>query len=160
MESLKERFYQQDSSAVLVLLKTKYNKSKLESIDENPDNWVTKLEKLAERLDKMGLKILDHDLKIHILNNLSSAYDATVEIIEDDVKNYTIPRIRSKINGRYQKFFRRRTKSKSAQAPEGIKSALFLSTAFKGRCFNCGKFGHKLTECQEKKKGKLQQQLQ
>ena len=66
MESLKERFYQQDSSAVLVLLKTKYNKSKLESIDENPDNWVTKLEKLAERLDKMGLKILDHDLKIHI----------------------------------------------------------------------------------------------
>ena len=48
------------------MLKTKYNKSKLESIDENPDNWVTKLEKLAERLDKMGLKILDHDLKIHI----------------------------------------------------------------------------------------------
>ena len=133
-------------------MKTQYNECKLESVDEKPDNWVTKLEKLAERLDKIGLKISDHDLKIHILNNLPSAYDATVEIIEADIKNYTIPRIRPKLNQIYQKFLRRGNKSKSAPVPEGIEATMFLATAFKGRCYNCGKFGHKSTECPEKKK--------
>ena len=100
----------------------------------------------------MGLKISDHDLKIHVLNNLPSAYNATVEIIDDDIKNYMIPRIRSKLNGRFQKIWRRGNKSESAPATEGIESAMFLATAFKGRCYNCGKFGHKSTECPEKKK--------
>ena len=125
-ESLKERYYQQDLSAALVSLKTQYNKCKLTSVEENPDDWVTKLEKLVERLNKMGLKISDHDLKIHIFNNLPSAYDATVEIIEGDVNNYTIQKIRFKLNDMLQKILRGGIKSESA--PDGIKSALFLST--------------------------------
>ena len=88
---------------------------------------------------------MDHNLKIHILNNLPSDYNATVEILEDNIKNYTIPRIRSKLNGRFQKILRRRTKSDLVSMPEVIKSAMFLST-FRGRCYNCGKFGHKSFE--------------
>ena len=140
-------------SVALVSLKTQYNECRLDNIDKNPDNWVTKLEKLAERLDKMGLKISDHDLKIHILNNVPSAYDATVEIIEDNVKNYMILKIRSNLNGRFRKILRRGNKNKLAPLPEGIESAMFLATAFKGRCYHCGKFGHKSTECPEKKMG-------
>ena len=59
---------------------------------------MTKLEKLVERLENMGLKIAKHDLKIHILNNLPRAYDVTVKIIKDDVKNYSISKIRSKLS--------------------------------------------------------------
>ena len=68
---------------------------------------MTKLEKLVERLENMGLKIAKHDLKIHILNNLPRAYDAMVEIIEDNVINYSILKIKSKWNGRYQKLLKR-----------------------------------------------------
>ena len=95
-------------------MKTQYKECKLESIDENPDDWVTKLEKLVERLDKISLKFSDHDLKINILNNIQSTYNSTVEIIEDDVKNYTVEKIRSKLNDTFQKILRRGIKSKSA----------------------------------------------
>ena len=40
-ENLKESYYQQDSSAALVSLKTQYNECKLTSVEENPDDWVT-----------------------------------------------------------------------------------------------------------------------
>ena len=81
------------------------------------------------------------------MNNLLSAYDATVEIIEDDVKNYTIPKIRTKLNGRFQKILRGGIKNKLVL--DRIESALFLST-FTGRCLNCRKFGHKSVDCPEK----------
>ena len=69
-DNLKQRFYQQDSSAALVALKTEYNESKLESVTDDPEDWITYLEKIVKRLGKMELKVSSHDLKMHILNNL------------------------------------------------------------------------------------------
>ena len=76
-----------------------------------------------------------------------------MEIIEDDVKNYTISKIRAKLNGKYQKIKKRNDEGTSEYEGKGeTEAALYGSGGFKGRCYNCGKYGHKSEDCPEKKR--------
>lgn len=72
------------------------------------------------------MKVSEYDIKIHGLNNLPEAYDATVEMIEDGVKKYTIAEIKRKLNRKYQKPLMR--DNDEGEMSESIDPALYLST--------------------------------
>ena len=75
--------------------KTKLNKEFitkiLEDATEDPDKWITNVERLRQRLKEMNHTISDEDLMIHILNNVPEEYDNLVEMLEDQLGNTTNP---------------------------------------------------------------------
>ena len=71
--------YEPNTGANLVHLKREFTTSKLDSAAEDPEVWISKLEKLRSKIDQLGSKITDDDLLIHILNNLPVEYETVVE---------------------------------------------------------------------------------
>ena len=58
--------------------------------------------------------------------------------------------IREELNLRYERLCEKERKSRREDHGNGGETALFAG-GFKGRCHNCGKYGHKAANCKEKK---------
>jgi len=72
---------------VMLSLKREYDTSWIEDKGEDPDIWISSLEKLRIRLNKdFKLKICEQDVMIKILNNLPEAYDGTVDLLEKELE--------------------------------------------------------------------------
>jgi hypothetical protein len=85
-KSLQERF-EPKTSISLVLLKKEFNLCALRRTDKDPDEWITQLLLLRQRLEGMGNQMTDLDVVIHILNNLPKEYESVVESLETDIDN-------------------------------------------------------------------------
>jgi len=142
-----ENKYKPKTNASKVQLKLQFQQLKLKSVQEDPDEWITELEVLRSRIEDLGLKISDKDMKIHILSNLPEEYDTIVTIIEEDLDKYDLDQIRDKLTVRYAKL---NEITEENQNEEEVEAAL-VTGKFKGRCYHCGKFGHKSNECPDKK---------
>jgi hypothetical protein len=142
-KSLQERFEPKTSSS-LVLLKKEFNLFALRRTDKDPDEWITQLLLLRQRLEGMGHQMTDLDMVIHILNNLPKEYESVVKSLETDIDNdvhVNIEQVRAKLQAKYKRF----TRLKPTRGPEKSEGrALFHSSGnFKGNCRNCGEYGHK-----------------
>jgi hypothetical protein len=49
---------------------------------KDPEVWITQLEDICVRLERMGSGILERQFMIHVLNNLTSDYDVQVALLE------------------------------------------------------------------------------
>ena len=67
------------SAPKLIKIKRKFANSRLKKNTKDPEEWITELEELRDRLEDMGSIMSDEDLMIHILNNLPSEYELQVE---------------------------------------------------------------------------------
>ena len=152
-----EKKFQPSTSANKVQLRKEFNASKLNSWSQDPDEWITKLEIKRKRLIKMGTEINDEDLMIHILNNLPSEYDNVAEAMErrldDVIKPLEIGELRDELVMKFNRIKKNKGLNGDTNSDEVEESALaaFSSRNFKGRCYNCGEFGHKKQDCPQLK---------
>ena len=61
-----------------VRLKSKFQKTRLVDVRDNPDNWIRRLELIKRQLNVLGDKLDEEDLMLHILNNMPSKYKNVV----------------------------------------------------------------------------------
>ncbi len=138
----------------VVQMKAKFNSSRLRNARKDPDEWISNLEVLRRKLKAMGHTISEQDMMIHVINNLPKEYDSITDQLEIELDNNKIDMkvIRNRIRSKYNKMKRRFGKSDDASDDEDTEKALSATTKkdYKGRCFHCGKWGHKQADCKEK----------
>jgi len=100
----------------------------------------------------MKAPITDEDFIIHVLNNLPLEYEVQISKLEERFSSTTNPLtigdMRNKLNLKYA-----RLKCQSEVQLEADQ-ALAAFKQFKGKCTNCGKFGHKSADCRSKSTNK------
>ena len=156
--------YEAKTAPNFIELKGQFTNSKLSNDEDDPDEWITHLEALRTRMNEVQLvgksTKSDTDIILHILTNVSEAYEMQVNemetILKKDPRTVTTKTVREKLNGRFARIQKSRgvapdndhDKSLSAVAQclsemseENI--SLFVKQ-FKGLCNKCGKFGHKV----------------
>ena len=120
------------------------------------------LENLISRIEELGETISDSQLKVHILNNLPVEYEGVIEQLEDKISDLSIEEIEIKLSAKYQRIKKRmsgrRPNSRSySRDDDDVDEETALSAytkQFKGRCRNCGKYGHKAADFKEDKDNK------
>ena len=138
-KNLKNRF-EPNTGAAKVQLKMEFQQTNLGE-EEDPDEWITKLELIRRRLKTVGAAIQEEDLILHILNNLPKMYETTAEICEDELSKDTLTLASLKE--------RLRTKYRRTKTTESVKmsSVALFAKQFKGMCNVCVKVGHKGPDC-------------
>ena len=111
----------------------------------------------------MGNEISYEDMMIHIMNNLPQEYDTVVEVMErklnDLVDLLTLRNLKNELLLKYNRIKKNIEMNEESENEEADKdTTLFGYTKqFKGRCYNCNKFGHKKEDCPKLKKIKRTQ---
>ena len=90
-------------------LEREFANSKLESDEDDPDEWITSLESLKARMNEVVItgKTAKSEINMisHILANLPESYEGQVSAIEKDLTidptTATIDKIRETLNLRY-----------------------------------------------------------
>ena len=77
--------YALHTASSLLKLKSECHNSKLESIDKDPDKWISHLEGLSICMNEFGQKgyVSGKDFMIHILNNFPKKCDAILDGLEN-----------------------------------------------------------------------------
>jgi hypothetical protein len=125
-------------------------------IDQDPDEWITDLEELGERIISSKSKMDDESLMEHVLNNVPGMYNIEISKLEDWLGDPNSPLTLEEICAALSLRYERANAKKGRQNKrynQNEETALFAG-GFKGKCNNCGQYGHKLRDCHHKKKKK------
>ena len=138
-KNLKMKF-EPNTGAAKVQLKMEFQQTIVEE-DEDPDDWINKLQLICRRLTVLGAAVSKDDLMLHILNHLPTTYKTTAEICEYDLTKgtLTLEILRERL----------RTKYRHMKMNDAVKtdSVALYTKQFKGMCKVCGKIGHKGADC-------------
>ena len=122
---------------------TRFLNYKLENTRQRPMDWITFMEKKRAELMNTGHIMDDETFITHVLNSLpQSEYEEAILIIKDKLRKGTveIPEIEHVMEYKYLAM-----KQANPSNKKGPKNA------FRGCCGYCGEFGHKATDCPNKK---------
>ena len=140
--------YAPNIAPIKLELKSKFQQSKLWDATQDPNIWISDLELLWAQLKEVKSDISDEDFMIHVLNGLPLEYEVQVSKLEERFGStsnpLTIQDMRNELNLKFA-----RLKRQVAEQTE-MDQALVAFRKFKGKCTNCGKFGHKSTKCRSK----------
>ena len=136
--------FEPDTGSSKVELKHEFAESKLENKYDDPDEWITSLERIVQKLQRMKSSMDEEDLLIHILNNLPEAYESIIESSEKELSKGTLTLSNLKID------LRSKYKRIKKRDEEGMRTETSFIAQFKGRCHSCGKYGHKREDCSDK----------
>jgi hypothetical protein len=125
--------------------------------NQDPEMFVYEMEHLLTKIHKVGdgKVMIDERTFMHqVLNSMPSAYDSLVEKLQEEVDKdgdemLTIHSMATQLASKYQKV--KAGKKVDFQSREEIAFVGF-NRQFKGKCHFCGKLGHRLVDCYEKKK--------
>ncbi len=151
--------YEPKTAPSRLMLKKKFTSSVLRNVRDDPDEWLTDLENLKDRLNEAGSKCSDEELLEHALNNLPKEYEHVVAKLEDrlgDASNpLTIEDLRDKLNLKYERMGFRNGKGGGKHSGGGNdgEDAAFFAGGYKGKCNACGEWGHKAKFCKKTKQG-------
>ena len=142
--------FEPSTSAELIELKRKFNKSMLSNFATDPDPWITELELLRRIINLISSgEITEDDLMIHILSNVPKEYYNLVENLEcrigATVNVLTVSEIKERMRARFSRLNKNGKEDKTANN-ENCENVLFTKS-FKGKCNKCGEFGHKAADC-------------
>jgi gag-polypeptide of LTR copia-type len=149
------------TAATLVQLKKEFATHKLKKVSVDPGVLITELEVLRRRMKACGHIMTDDDIIIHVISNLPKDYDAICDQLEielgdeDQKQKITILDIKNRLRNKYNKL---KVRVKSIGEDSGDCEKLMSikghhKKLFKGKCHNCGKYGHRISDCLEKKRG-------
>ena len=145
--------YEPKSAPSRLALKNEFTTKVLKNANSDPDAWLTELEDLRARLIAAGSKMDDEELLEHVLNNLPKEYEIVVSKLEDRLgattDPLTIEDVRAALNLRYQRISKGKSGANNNSNDDGHETALFAG-GFKGKCNNCGEWGHKGFQCPKK----------
>ena len=131
-----------------VKLKMDFSNSRMKTDNSDPDEWINNLESIRKRLKDVKVNVTEQDIMLHVLAHLPQKYSVTAQIAEDKLNDtanpLTLTMLRDMLNTRYQRF--------STEGNDDKKEEKALFSKFKGRCNNCGAWGHKGFQCPEKEK--------
>jgi hypothetical protein len=132
---------QPKTSATKIQLKSQFNRNKLKSVDQDPEEWITELELIRQRLKEMNSHMDEDDFLMHILNNLTEEYESVVESSEEKLENDSLDLsdLRRTLRTKYQRMQR-------YKEHETEEVGMFASQ-IKTKCRVCGKIGHKGEDC-------------
>ena len=126
-------------------LESEFARSKLEDVSRNPEEWITELEYIRNKITNLGSNFSDERFLGHVLTNLPEEYDPTVEAIQREMlmTTYT-PNLEETL-------VLLRTKYKLLESRGSTKKeeSALITKGFKGRCRKCGAFGHKAVDCRK-----------
>jgi hypothetical protein len=138
--------YEPKSAPSRLALKNEFNSKVLKNANSDPHAWLTELEDLRVRLLAAGSRMGDDELLEHVLNSLPKEYEIVVSKLEDRLGSTTDPLsiedVRSALNLKYQRLTKGRGGPHTSSSDDGHETALFAG-GFKGKCNNCGEWGHK-----------------
>ena len=135
-------------------LKLKFTTSKLEPT-QDPDKWIGDLEEIRNDLGKLGTSISDEDVMIHILNNLPCEYESLVETLLGQITTCDLEEFKDEVRAKHNWI----TRYNNSDTNHDHEKALNAGNNFeyprnnhiKGKCFNCGHFGHRSVDCRIRK---------
>ena len=150
-----KRKYQPHTVPSLLKLEKQFINCRLENVDEDPEDWISKLETIRNEIENVpgATKKTDRDFLIHVLNNLPVEYDLVTIDLEKKLMNtgsgaLTIEETSDALGARYSVLHERSTDVKKRD-----KALAAFMKQFKGMCRNCGKYGHKSSDCPDRKDG-------
>ena len=169
--------YASKSFPSLLKHRKNFENSKLESVDEDPDEWFSKLEWLVVEIESIDANsaISDRDLIVKILNNLPSEYDVILCGLETRLKKtgddtLTLDEVRENLGTRYERIKANQeekesdeddvayTAFKKLMNQNGHKTGNGLGKnkgEFQRQCWYRHKWGHKAADCDELKKAMI-----
>ena len=133
--------YQPTTKVAMTDTKREFTESSLSS-GEDPDVWITELERKRFLLKEMKAPVSEIDMLIHIVTNIPEEYETIVDMHQGRIGASTDPLSVDELRELLNEKFGRLNKSKKS----GEEKALFAGK-FKGKCSVCGKVGHKAENC-------------
>jgi hypothetical protein len=103
----------------------------------------------------MNWVVMDTQFMVKVLNSLMPEYGTQVKLLEKRVDKagaeaLTLEEIQEDLSLEYEHFQRAR-QSNIDKEESGGETALYAGGQFKGKCQGCGKYGHKVANCPDKK---------
>ena len=155
MENL-DNYYHPKTVATAQVLIHQFDALKLKD-KQDPGKFITELENLRMRIASIDkTKAIDDSRLIgHILNNLPSAYDQTVSMIEfkmdESPDSVTVGYVQSQLSLRHQRLYGFKLgfsleSDGQSTTPKSDEQALYAG-GFRGQCRKCGKYGHRAAKC-------------
>ena len=144
-------------------LKRKFRNSKLRDYTD-PDEWITDLEEIQSKVFEIDESrtqnhISNEDIMISVINGLLKAYDIERNELEKDLENDTLDmtELRLKLATIFERIKDKEEhenddKEESAMTRQDKAPTWKAKKKFKGRCYNCGKYGHKDVDYKGEKK--------
>ena len=133
----------------------------------DPEDYITYMEELRIRIHESGAEhISDTRLINRILNSLPPLYSSVIEALEDRVGDPNDPLEIDELEEKLKLKYERNGGGKysdSRRPHEGQQDTVLFTTGmknnqkkfagamFKGKCYHCGKHGHKGADCRSKK---------
>ena len=156
--------------------KKRFDNSRLGSVENDPDDWISELEGLAIEIESIDpdSAIKERDLIVKVLNNLPPEYDVILDGLETQLKKtgdeaLTLEEVREKLSTRFERI--NANKEEEADIEEDKAFAVFKQQLrnghktgdgsetnkkeFTGRCWYCNKKGHVALDCTELKKAMI-----
>ena len=154
-KNLKKK-YAPTTAPSLMRMSEMYTNAKLRK-GADPDVYITYLEDLRDRLEQMDWKVTDTQFMVKVLNSLTPEYDTQVKLLEKRIDKsgndaLKLEEIREDLSLEYERFQRTRRSNKDKEESGG-ETALYAGGQFKGKCRGCGKYGHKVVNCPDRKDG-------
>jgi len=123
----------------------------------DPINFITYLEDIRSRLADAGIKMDDEHFILQVLITVTKRYATEVRLVEeklDKSEKVTIDDLKDRLCLEYETVLKwkkhgEENEDDSDESDEENEKA-FFSTQFKGRCNNCGKYGHKASRCRQR----------
>ena len=152
--------YEPSTSAELSQIDSLYVNAKLRP-RQDPDVFVDYLEQLRTRLADLSSPVSDRRFLLNLGTKLTKEYENVVDKIHDllDAKDPTeedlsneIELIRERLNEKFMRLNKGRRFSEDKDEEVDGEKALYAGTQFKGRCYKCGRVGHKGAKCKHKVK--------
>jgi gag-polypeptide of LTR copia-type len=121
--------------------------------NQDPDLYINYLEDLRFRMAEMQSSMTDDQFLRHVLNGLDKEYEHQVNLIERRVdassNPLTIEEMRDELCLRFERLSHKTVDGDLGQEEE---QALYTGHQLKGKCYYCGKIGHKGANCRDNNK--------
>jgi hypothetical protein len=156
------RKHDPSTKANMVQLQRQFADSVLTDVKKDPEEWISELEVLRRRLKTCGDDMDDTRFIVHIITNLPEEYEAVTDLIEVELEQaystLDLEDVRERLRNKYQKMKSRwKASSGKSQVPttrasgKSTEEKALAAGVTKGKCWTCGKYGHKSRNCTEKR---------
>jgi hypothetical protein len=152
-------YYNNKLVATIQSLLKEYNDCSLKS-GQDPSEYIYTLENLRAKIAEIDVQHSNSDesFTLRLFNSLPISYLSIVEEIERDLNRgmiVLITEIRNLLHLKGQRITKPRKSTTLTTTPKTGDDKVLYAGGFKGKCNNCGKYGHKSAACWLKLNGNV-----